>query len=191
MAATYPELFKAATAYSGVPAGCFVSTGQTAAPAAGSTPAWNSTCAQGQVDATPEYWASVVEAMYAGYSGARPRFQIYHGSTDSILLPPNYNESVKEWTGVFGYDYTAPDETQADSPSAGYTTDIWGVSDANPLGTVQGIYAVGVGHTVPIDGDQDMKWFGLGPYAGQGGSSASPAPSNGTTGGTTTVVTKC
>jgi acetylxylan esterase len=26
MAATYPEMFKAATAYSGVPAGCFVST---------------------------------------------------------------------------------------------------------------------------------------------------------------------
>lgn len=25
MAATYPEMFKAATAYSGVPAGCFVS----------------------------------------------------------------------------------------------------------------------------------------------------------------------
>ncbi len=46
MAATYPELFKAATAYSGVPAGCFVSTGQISAPAAGSTPAWNSTCAQ-------------------------------------------------------------------------------------------------------------------------------------------------
>ena len=46
MAATYPNLFKAATAYSGVPAGCFVSTGETSAPAAGSTPAWNSTCAQ-------------------------------------------------------------------------------------------------------------------------------------------------
>lgn len=47
MAATYPELFKAATAYSGVAAGCFVDTGETSAPAAGElkraqvpTPLW-------------------------------------------------------------------------------------------------------------------------------------------------------
>ena len=136
MAATYPELFKAATAYSGVAAGCFVSTGETSAPAAGSTPAWNSTCAQGQVDASPEYWTSVVQAMDPGYSGSRPRFQVYHGSIDTTLLPENYNETVKEWTGVFGFDYTQPDKVEADFPLSGYTTDIWGVTAANPLGTV-------------------------------------------------------
>jgi acetylxylan esterase len=172
MAATYPELFKAATAYSGVAAGCFVSTGETSAPAAGSTPAWNSTCAQGQVDASPEYWTSVVKAMDPGYAGSRPRFQIYHGSIDTVLLPENYNETVKEWTGVFGFDYTQPDKVEADFPLSGYTTDIWGVTTANPLGTVQGIYALNVGHTVPIDGDQDMQWFGLGPYASDAGSSS-------------------
>ena len=144
MAATYPELFKAATAYSGVAAGCFVSTGETSAAAAGSTPAWNSTCAQGQVDASPEYWTSVVKAMDEGYSGHHPRFQVYHGSIDTTLYPENYNESVKEWTGVFGYDYTSPDQTKTNFPKSGYTTDIWGVSSANPLGTVQGIYALNV-----------------------------------------------
>lgn len=161
MAATYPELFKAATAYSGVPAGCFASTGQTSAPAAGSTPGWNSTCAHGDVDGTPEYWASVVKGMYSGYSGARPRFQIYHGSVDTTLYPNNYNETVDEWTGVFGYDPESPEKVEANSPEAGYTRDIWGVTDENPLGTVQGIYAVDVGHTVPMHGDEDMKWFGL------------------------------
>jgi acetylxylan esterase len=145
MAATYPELFAAATAYSGVPAGCFVSS-------SGQVDAWNSTCAQGQVDATPEYWTSVVKGMYSGYTGARPRFQVYHGSIDATLLPPNYNETVKEWTGVFGYDYTTPDKSQANYPKSGYTTDTWGVDSANPLGTVQGIYALNVGHTVPVDG---------------------------------------
>ncbi|KAK3106760.1 hypothetical protein LTR53_018123, partial [Teratosphaeriaceae sp. CCFEE 6253] len=169
MAATYPELFKAATAYSGVPAGCFVSTANQEA-------AWNSTCAQGQVDASPEYWTSVVEGMYEGYSGARPRFQVYHGSVDTTLLPNNYNETVKEWTGVFGYDYQSPDSVEANSPKSGYTRDVWGVSTANPLGTVQGIYAVNVGHTVPIDGDEDMKWFGLGPYESDSGSA--PAASS-------------
>lgn len=175
MAATYPELFKAATAYSGVPAGCFVSTGQTSPPSSGSEPAWNSTCAQGQVDASSEYWAGVVEAMYPSYSGKRPRFQVYHGSTDTVLYPQNYEETVKEWTGVFGFDASSPDSSESNSPKSGYTRDTWGVTSANPQGTVQGIYAEGVGHTVPIDGDEDMKWFGIGPYAGEGGSGGSSA----------------
>jgi acetylxylan esterase len=46
MAATYPEMFKAATAYSGVSAGCFVATGDAGPPSSGSEAPWNSTCAQ-------------------------------------------------------------------------------------------------------------------------------------------------
>jgi len=51
-------------------------------------------------------------------------------------------------------DYTKPQNIKQNFPKSGYTTDVWGVSAANPLGQVQGIYAVNVGHTVPIDGDQ-------------------------------------
>jgi len=145
MAATYPELFAAATAYSGVPAGCFVSS-------SGAVDAWNSTCAQGNVDQSAAYWTNVVKGMYPGYSGARPRFQVYHGSIDTTLRPNNYRESVKEWTGVFGYDATKPQTVKNNFPANGYTTDIWGVDSTNPLGKVQGIYALNVGHTVPING---------------------------------------
>jgi hypothetical protein len=153
MAATYPEMFKAATAYSGVPAGCFVSTANQEA-------AWNSTCAQGTVQASAQYWANTVKAMYPGYTGARPRFQVYHGSTDAILRPQNYQETVKEWTGVFGFDATKPAKTQANFPAQNYKTDTWGVTTANPLGTVQGIYVTGVGHTVPIQGYVEATfWF--------------------------------
>jgi acetylxylan esterase len=144
--------------------------------------AWNSTCAQGSVIASAQYWANTVKAMYPGYSGTRPRFQVYHGSVDTTLRPQNYQETVKEWTGVFGFDATKPAKSQQNFPLNGYKTDTWGVSTANPLGTVQGIYATGVGHTVPIQGyvgkllcvlrelladfffvnsAQDMKWFGL------------------------------
>ncbi|KAG9522515.1 alpha/beta-hydrolase [Aureobasidium sp. EXF-12298] len=154
MAATYPELFAAATAYSGVPAGCFVSS-------SGAVDAWNSTCAQGNVDQSAAYWTNVVKNMYPGYNGARPRFQVYHGSIDTTLRPNNYRESVKEWTGVFGYDASKPQTVKNNFPLNGYTTDIWGVDSANPLGKVQGIYALNVGHTVPINGAQDMAWFGL------------------------------
>ncbi|KAF4312126.1 Esterase PHB depolymerase [Botryosphaeria dothidea] len=147
LAATYPELFKAAIAYSGVPAGCFVS-------ASGGVDAWNSTCSQGQSINTPAQWANVVKAMDPGYTGARPKMQIYHGSADTTLLPQNYQETTKQWVGVFGYDYSKPESTQSNSPLSGYTRTTWGPS-------VQGVYAQGVGHTVPIQGSEDMKWFGF------------------------------
>jgi len=177
MAATYPEMFKAATAYSGVPAGCFVSfvheqkshlryalltpSSSKQVSTANQADAWNSTCAQGNVIASAQYWANTVKNMYPGYTGARPRFQVYHGSIDTTLRPQNYQETVKEWTGVFGYDATKPQKSQNNFPLNGYKTDTWGVTTANPLGTVQGVYAQNVGHTVPINGAQDMKWFGL------------------------------
>ncbi|KAK8851985.1 Alpha/Beta hydrolase protein [Apiospora arundinis] len=147
MAATYPELFQAAIVYSGVAAGCFVST-------AGLVDAWNSTCSQGQSHATADQWANVVHDMYPGYTGARPRMQIYHGSADAALLPPNYNETIKQWSGVFGLDADKPTSTQANYPLQGYTTTTWSAQ-------LQGIYALGVGHTVPIRGDDDMAFFGL------------------------------
>lgn len=43
---------------------------------------------------------------------------------------------------------------QNNVPLNGYTTYTYGPE-------VQGIYAKGVGHTVPIIGAQDMEWFGF------------------------------
>ncbi|CAN9423152.1 unnamed protein product [Alternaria alternata] len=147
MAATYPELFKGAIVYSGVSAGCFVS-------ASGGVDAWNSTCAQGNSIATPAAWANVVKNMYPSYTGARPKMQIYHGSADTTLRPQNYQETMKQWAGVFGYDYNKPQSTKANDPQSGYTRTIYGPN-------VQGIYAQNVGHTVPIRGADDMKFFGF------------------------------
>lgn len=147
LAATYPDIFKAAIPYSGVNAGCFVSS-------SGGVDAWNSTCANGQSTATPAAWAAVAKNMYPGYTGSRPRMQVYHGSTDSTLRPQNYQETMKQWAGVFGYNYDQPESTKANDPQSGYTRTIYGPN-------VQGIYAQGVGHTVPIRGADDMKFFGF------------------------------
>ncbi|CAK7233525.1 hypothetical protein SEUCBS140593_008631 [Sporothrix eucalyptigena] len=154
MAAAYPEMFAAGIVYSGVPAGCFYS-------ATGGVNAWNSSCAEGQIDSTPAIWAGIVDAMdptFSAQSNAttiRPKMQIYHGSADDILYPSNYNETIKEWCGVFGFDPNAPDSTKVDVPQTGYTTYTWGG------GRLVGVYAQGVGHTVPIRGDDDMTFFGL------------------------------
>lgn len=178
MAATYPELFKAAVVYSGVPAGCFYS-------AANQADAWNSSCAQGKVISTPQHWGGIAKAMYAGYTGSRPRMQIYHGTADTTLYPQNFYETCKEWAGVFGYNYDAPQSVLNNNPQANYKTTNWGPN-------LQGILATGVGHTVPIHGSKDMDWFG---FSGSGssdggspGSGSSPSTTTSTNQGSTTTT---
>ncbi|KAK0656890.1 carbohydrate esterase family 1 protein [Cercophora newfieldiana] len=112
LAATYPNLFKAASAYAGVPAGCFYT---------GTVAGWNSTCANGAEIHTQDVWARTAQAMYPGYSGPRPKMRIVHGSADSIIYPQNFNETLKQWAGVFGYTYGQPAQTLGNTPKAGYT----------------------------------------------------------------------
>lgn len=88
LAATYPEQIQALSLYSGVPAGCFLSS-------SGGVDQWNSSCASGQVSATADAWGNIARNMYPGYNGTRPRIQIWHGSADSTLNPQNYREEIK------------------------------------------------------------------------------------------------
>jgi len=146
MAATYPELFNAVIAHSGVPAGCFVS-------AANQVNAWNNSCADGKVHNTPEAWATVVKNMYPGYNDARPRMMIVHGGIDTTLHSNNYNETMRQWTGVFGLN-TTPTETKPNTPQQGYTTYLWGTQ-------LKGVYNSSYGHNTPIIASDDMAFLGL------------------------------
>lgn len=133
-----------------MPAGCFA----TAQTGAASVNAWNTTCARGQSTVPAASWASRARAMRPGYSGARPRLQLYHGSKDDVLLPQNYREEIKQWCGVLGYNADKPRSVRRDSPQKGYTTSVYG-----PL--LEGVWADGVGHNVPVVGERDMAWFGI------------------------------
>lgn len=118
LAATYPDVFAAGIAYAGVPAGCFMS--------ADDIPDfWNSTCSTGQSIWTQQQWTNVVKNMYPGYTGAWPKMQIYHGSADETLNVQNYYETIKQWTGVFGYSTTAV-STTANYPRSPYTKYVFG-----------------------------------------------------------------
>ncbi|KAJ7191859.1 carbohydrate esterase family 1 and carbohydrate-binding module family 1 protein [Mycena pura] len=172
MCAAYPNLFRAASVYSGVAAGCFVSN-------TGGVDAWNSSCAEGQVTATSAQWASVVRNMFPGFTGAYPAIQEYHGTADTTLFPENLGEEVKEWTGIFGYNAAAPAQVLQNTPLSGYTKSVYGPN-------LQGILAQGVGHTVPIQGNEDLKWFGIIP-GGAGGSGSTTATGSATTGPATTT----
>ncbi|KAK1975771.1 PHB depolymerase family esterase [Colletotrichum cereale] len=147
LSATYPDIFAAATCYSGVAAGCV-------AGSPGSSPiSSDPRCANGQIIKTGAQWAAQVRDMFPGYTGSYPRIQTYHGTADWLVKIPNLAEQLKEWSTIHGVSFT---RNITNTPSGGYTQMIYG--DGTKL---VGISAQGVGHTVPVQRDQDLKWFGL------------------------------
>ena len=51
---------------------------------------------------TAQEWGDIVRAMYPGYSGHRPRVQLFHGDADATINFRNHTEAIKEWTNVLG-----------------------------------------------------------------------------------------
>ncbi|KZV91660.1 acetyl xylan esterase [Exidia glandulosa HHB12029] len=147
MAGSYPELFAAASAYSGVPFACFAGPGE-----------WNTECAEGLVAHTAEEWGDLVRAAYPGYAGTRPKMMIWHGTVDEALEYPNFGQAILEWTNVLNVSQT-PSQTFLDDPEAAYTKALYG-DVANPV--VIGYSAEGVGHTVPVHETIDLEFFGIG-----------------------------
>lgn len=146
MVAAYPELFAAGVIYAGVPPTCFESIDNI-------PDYWNSTCAEGGIIADQSYWISRVRGMYPRYMGSYPRLQIYHGDNDEILDFTNYRETIKLWTGIFGYD-DIPDMVREDDPVSPFTKYVYG-------DRLQGIVGAGVSHNIPHNQTEDLKFFGL------------------------------
>jgi poly(hydroxyalkanoate) depolymerase family esterase len=138
LAAEYPDVFSAGSAFSGVPAGCFATTD-------GSL--WNSTCATGHRIMTAQQWGDLARSMYPGYTGGYPRMQLWHGTTDTTLAYPNYGEEIKQWTNVRGLNQTP---AFTDHPQSAWTRTRYG--DTSTRATVEGISIEGVGHQLPMAG---------------------------------------
>jgi acetylxylan esterase len=97
--AVYPDIFKAGSAFAGVPAGCsnvFDGSGLCGLPAQ-----------------TAVQWGDRVRAMFPGYTGKRPRLQLVHGDADATITYKNQAEAIKEWTNVLGL--TVDPTTKVDS----------------------------------------------------------------------------
>uniref|UniRef100_D8QDE4 Carbohydrate esterase family 1 and carbohydrate-binding module family 1 protein n=1 Tax=Schizophyllum commune (strain H4-8 / FGSC 9210) TaxID=578458 RepID=D8QDE4_SCHCM len=135
------------------------------------------TSSGGQSTASAAQWAAVVHDMYPGYTGAYPRMQEYHGTDDTLLDYKNLAEEVKQWAGVHGYDASAPTQVLQNTPVSGYTKSIYGPN-------LEGISAAGVGHVVPIQGTEDLKWFGI---VGGAGTTSTSGPTTTAPGSTTTA----
>ncbi len=152
----YPDVFSAGAAFSGVPFGCFATTD-------GSE--WNSACSGGTVTHTPQEWGDLVRAAYPGYTGPRPRMQVWHGTEDDVLRYPNFGEEIKQWTNVLGVSQTP---AATDTPVAGWNrTRYGGTGDRAP---VEAISLQGIGHNLYVTGmaARALTFFGL--------DSSGPAP---------------
>ncbi|MBQ0849484.1 PHB depolymerase family esterase [Streptomyces sp. BH-SS-21] len=145
----YPDVFAAGAAFSGVPFGCFATTD-------GSE--WNSACSGGTVLHTPQEWGDLVRNAYPGYTGPRPRMQVWHGTEDDVLRYPNFGEEIEQWTNVQGVSQTP---AATDSPQSGWTRTRYGATgDQAP---VEAVSLQGVGHNLYAWGmaARVLTFFGL------------------------------
>ncbi|MGW0186586.1 extracellular catalytic domain type 1 short-chain-length polyhydroxyalkanoate depolymerase [Streptomyces sp. NPDC003362] len=158
----YPDVFAAGAAFAGVPFGCFATTD-------GSE--WNSACANGTVTRTPQQWGDLVRGAHPGYTGPRPRMQLWHGTEDDVLRYPNFGEEIDQWTNVLGVSRTP---ASTDTPATGWTrTRYGGTGDQAP---VEAISLQGVGHNLYAYGTMGARvltFFGL------DGSGPAPQPQPG------------
>src|SRR5262245_44327297 len=145
----YPDVFKAGAAFMGVPHSCFATTD-------GSM--WNSQCANGQRIMTPQQWGDLARNAFPGYSGARPRMQLWHGTNDTTLRYPNFGEEIKQWTNVLGVSQTP---AFTDTPQSGWTRTRYGGSGVTA--PVEAVSINGAGHNLPLSGQARMaiQFFGL------------------------------
>ncbi len=148
--ADYPDVFKAGAAFMGVPYYCFYT---------GTVDGWNSACADGQVSMTAQAWGNLARNADPGYSGQRPRMQLWHGTADTTLNYENLSQEILQWTNVLGVSSTPVSTT---TPETNWTETEYG-STSNPQ--VEAFSIAGAGHVLPIEGEgmeaDAIQFFGL------------------------------
>jgi acetylxylan esterase len=144
----YPDVFVAGAAFAGVPFGGFAT----------DTGSWSDECAQGRLIRTAGQWGDIVRAAFPGFTGPRPRVQLWHSTTDDILHYTNLAEAIKQWTDVHG----VPGEPAAvDHPQLGWQRNRYG--DAGATAAVEAISVTGSPHNVLVPGmaAYTLEFFGL------------------------------
>ncbi|WP_035803923.1 extracellular catalytic domain type 1 short-chain-length polyhydroxyalkanoate depolymerase [Kitasatospora mediocidica] len=138
MLADYPDVFKAGAAFMGVPYHCFYT---------GTVRGWNGPCAGGQVSLTAQQWGDLVRGADPGYTGPRPRVQLWHGTADTTLNHNNLAEETKQWTNVLGVSQS-PSST--DTPVTNWNRARYDSSPGTPQ--VESYSIGGAGHQLPVQG---------------------------------------
>ncbi len=148
--ALYPDVFAAGSVFMGVPFACFQNEAD--------FPPQTSQCVNGAKDETPRYWGDAVRQAHPGYDGQRPRVQLWHGDQDPLVPYQLLQESVDQWTDVFGLDLQP---TSTDRPGPNWHRQNF--ADASGTVQVEAITAQGAGHNLPQGGMARLavEFFGL------------------------------
>jgi poly(hydroxyalkanoate) depolymerase family esterase len=133
MAATYPDVFAGAAIMAGIPYKC--ATSMSAA----------FSCMSPGVDKTPLAWGDLVRSAYSGYAGPWPRISLWHGTSDSTVVPMNLVEQMQQWTNVHGIDQTA----DVSETVAGYPHKVYKDSAGNAR--VETYEVTSMGHGTAVD----------------------------------------
>ena len=174
--AVYPDVFKAGSARAGVAAACW-------ADGFATSNQWSNNCAGGNTTKSAQQWGDLARGMYAGYTGHRPRIQLFHGTSDTTINYKNLAESIKQWTNVFGLSAT-PTSTDSLAGKANpntYERQFW----KNACGfTIFETWAGKNGtHSMNYEEDAILAFFGLDKAGGTDPEPACPADGSGGTGG--------
>jgi poly(hydroxyalkanoate) depolymerase family esterase len=163
MLAVYPDVFKAGASFMGVPFGCFAN--------AADYPPGSSQCTTGQRDLTPQQWGDLVRNAYPGYSGPRPPMQLWHGTNDTLVPYSRLNESIEQWTNVFGLSETP---TSTDTPQTNWNRRRY--ADVSGTVRVEAYSIQSAGHSLPMSGMAQVaiQFFDL-DQSTPGSPSASPS----------------
>jgi poly(hydroxyalkanoate) depolymerase family esterase len=150
MLALYPDVFKAGAAFMGVPFGCFLN--------AADYPPGASKCTNGSMTKTAQQWGDLVRQAYPGYTGPRPRIQLWHGTADTLVPYQLLQEDIKQWTNVFGLSQTP---TSSDTPVSGWNRRRF--ADSSGSVAVEAYSIQGAGHALPQGGmaAYAVSFFGL------------------------------
>lgn len=82
--AAYPDVFSAGAVMAGIPYNCGIS------------------CMSSASNRSPAAWGDLVRNSGAPTPSRWPRVSVWHGASDSIVVPVNADESVTQWTNVNG-----------------------------------------------------------------------------------------
>lgn len=154
----YPDVFAAGAVLAGVPFGCWT---------AGD--GWTSQCADGSTTKSAQQWGDLVRNAYPGYTGPRPRVQLFHGTADTTLHYKNLAEEIKQWTNVLGLPAT-PTTTETNAPKSGWTRTSYENGGGDVL--LEVAEGQGVGHDVTGQNlwAEIVRFFALDQDVGPGGS---------------------
>ena len=181
MAATYPDVFSAASIMSGLPYGCATQL----ADAYG--------CMDPGVTKTGAQWGALVTAAYA--SSAYPRIQIWQGASDTTVAPMNEGQLAAQWTDVLGVSMTATASATIGSAAwteygddAVETFLVAGMDHAVALGDDGSIACPGTATTYFEDHGvcstvHAAQFFGIVPADGSGGGGGNGGSGSGNGGG--------